>query len=341
MGAPMPSPRLRPRSLALLSLLACLASARAGGADARLDMRDRSAVDLTTENDVYGNWGDRYYTNGVRLAYVSPDVLFPGDSGRDSTLRWFAGAAQEIYAPKDRYSRLPPAGDHPYSAWLYATGGLAWADDTSLDLFTVNAGVVGPSALGEQAQNNYHRLIGVKPLNGWDTQLHDEPGVDIAWVRVWRLDLARAESGWGVQLLPRVGAEGGTVRTRASAGLQVRFGVNLPDDFGELRLRDGLTGAAPSCYRRRSTWTALPDAWYVFADAQGEAWARNMALDGSLWHDSRSVDSRPFVGQFSAGIAAHWGAARVAFSQTVRTGEFVGQEDDPFVFGAITVTVAY
>lgn len=294
-------------------------------------------MDFSTENDVFGGWGDRYYTSAVRLAYVSPDMR----SVVPTTLRWFAGAAHEIYAPKDRYAENPPDGDHPYSAWLYATCGLAWADSRSLDIFTLNAGVVGPSALGEQIQNNYHRLIGVKPLNGWDTQLRDEPGVDLAWLRVWRLDLARSDSGWGVQLLPRAGAEAGTVRLRASAGAQLRIGVNLPDDFGELRLRDGLTGAAPVRAVRRDSLTVLPDAWYVFVDAQGEAWGRNMALDGNLWHDSRSVDSERFVGQFSAGVAAHWGAARVAFSQVVRTREFAGQEDDPFVYGALSVTVVY
>ena len=92
-------------------------------------------------------------------------------------------------------------------------------------------------------------------------------------------------------------------------------------------------------YRRESCGGWAPDAWYVFLDAQGEAYARNMALDGNLWHDSRSVDSRPVVGQFFAGVAAHWGAARVSFTQVLRTEEFRGQKDRPFMFGAVMVTV--
>lgn len=334
-----PKPPIRLFSAALACVLGTASPARA--AVEAVDMRDRGVWDVASENDVYGGWGDRYYTNGMRLAYVSPDMLAPGARERASTLRWFGGAAHEIYAPHDRYSAVPPEGDHPYSAWLYATGGLAWADAASLDLFTLNAGVVGPSALGEPVQNNYHRFIGVKPLNGWDSQLRDEPGVNVAWVRVWRVTLARGGSSWGAQLLPRAGGEAGTVRTRAFAGAQLRFGVNLPDDFGEMRMREGLTGAAPASFVRRTDSRLAPDSWYVFVDAQGEARARNMALDGNLWHDSRSVDSKPFVGQFSAGIAAHWGAARVALSQMVRTREFAGQEDDPFVYGALTVTVAH
>jgi lipid A 3-O-deacylase len=309
-------------------------------ADERSVARDRGALDFASENDVYGQWGDRYYTNGLRLAYVSPDMLAPEAKDDRPSLRWFAGAAQEIYTPRNRYTTNPPADDHPYSAWLYATGGVAWADKSSLDLFTLNTGVVGPSALGEQVQNNYHRAIFVKPLNGWDTQMHDEPGVNVAYLRVWRLRGEEDPTELGVEVLPRCGFDAGTVRTRAVVGVQVRFGVNMPDDFGEMRMRDGITGAAPTRYVRRDSWRWMPDAWYCFLDAQGEAWAHNMALDGSLWHDSRSVDSRPVVGQFSIGFAAHWGQARVAFTQIVRTEEFSGQKDNPFTYGALTVTTS-
>lgn len=297
-----------------------------------------SAWDFSSENDNYGQWGDRYYTNGVRLAYVSGNQFEPGEDA--DSLRWFAGAAQELYAPKDRYSANPPADDRPYAGWLHATAGVAWADDDSLDLFTVNAGVVGPSALGEQTQGAWHRLLGVKRLNGWDTQLRDEPGVGAAWLRVWRFRVAGDGKGWGADILPRVGAEGGTVRDLARAGAQFRFGENLPGDFGELRMREGLSGAAPVRYERREFEFWIPDAWYVFVDAGVEARAFDMTLDGNIWHDSRSVERDVFVGQFSAGIAAHWGAARVAFTQIVRTREFRGQRDDPFTFGALTVTVS-
>lgn len=312
---------------ALLPLIASAASAPA-----------TSAWDFSSENDVYGQWGDRYYTNGLRLAYVSENQSDSPQAA--SSLRWFAGAAHEMYAPKDRYASNPPLDDRPYAAWLYATGGVAWADENSLDLFTVNLGVVGPSALGEQAQDNWHRVIMVKRLNGWDTQLPDEPGVGAAWLRVWRYRLAGDATGWGFEVLPRVGLEGGTVRDLARAGFQLRFGHELPADFGEMRMREGMTGATPVLYKRREFEFWIPDAWYLFLDAGVEARAFDMTLDGSLWHDSRSVDRDVFVGQFSAGLVAHWGAARVALTQIVRTREFRGQRDDPFVFGGLTVTVS-
>lgn len=299
------------------------------------------AFAFDSENDVYGKWSDQYYTNGLRFVYVSRDQL--DARPEEPTLRWFGGFAQEIYTPTEPYrsAKSAPAWDRPYSAWLYATGGVAWADKDSLDLFTLNLGIVGPSALGEQVQNNWHRLLDVERWSGWDTQLHDEAGVGLAWLRVWRIRLAETDSGWGFEALPRVGLEAGTVRDIARAGIQWRFGKNLPEDFGQIAMRDGLTGAAPVKYVDRTGYRFLPDAWYFFADAGVEARAFDMTLDGSIWHDSRSVDREWCVGQFSAGIAAHWGAARVAFTQTVRTKEFKSQSERPFVFGAITVTVSH
>lgn len=323
----------------IASLLLVSARAEESKVGADSGIYQGSAWDMSSENDVYGNWGDRYYTNGIRFAYVSENQRSPAEA---TSLRWFLGGAQEIYAPADRYSVDPPTYDHPYSAFLYLTTGVVLADHNTQDLLMLNLGVVGPAALGEQVQNNVHRTFGVKPLNGWDSQLDNEPGLNALVSRTWRFRLSgNGGTGWGADILPRVGGEAGTVRVRGFAGVQVRFGQNLPADFGEARMRDGLTGATPVKYLRRKDSWWKPDAWYVFGDVQAELRAWTMPLDGNIWHDSRSVDSEVLVGRFSCGIAAHWGVARVALTQMVHTREFKTQTDKPFTSGALTVTVSH
>jgi hypothetical protein len=41
-------------------------------------------------------------------------------------------------------------------------------DRTKMDAFTLHYGLVEPSALGEQVQNEFHKLIGADEVNGWD-----------------------------------------------------------------------------------------------------------------------------------------------------------------------------
>lgn len=158
--------------------------------------RSGAAVAFDSDNDGYGWHGDRYYTSGLRLAYVSDFTPVSDVAGR----RWFVGLADELYTPQDKGATSPPAGDHPYSSWLYGTCGLAWIGASTLDLVTLNAGVVGPSARGEQIQSEWHRLIGAPVSRGWDTQLRDEPGVDLAYLRVWRTRLAGSGNGLSADL---------------------------------------------------------------------------------------------------------------------------------------------
>ncbi|MBI3437556.1 MAG: DUF2219 family protein [Proteobacteria bacterium] len=47
-------------------------------------------------------------------------------------------------------------------------------------------GMVGPSALGEQAQNSIHKILGAPRALGWDSQLHDEFAFAASFDRRWR-----------------------------------------------------------------------------------------------------------------------------------------------------------
>lgn len=298
--------------------------------------RDLAQLEGSGENDILSlkENHDRYYTNGGRLVYVGPHAGSP-----ESVWTWrpHYGIGHEIYTAGARRAVNPPADDHPYSAWAYGIIGCSWDDGESLDVLTARIGVVGPSARGEDIQNGYHTFLGVSKLNGWDTQLHDEPGVNLEWRRSWRIRLAGGSRGFGADVVPSLFAQFGTVRDSMAAGAQLRFGKNLPDDYGVTDLRTGGVEATP---RRAGAYGFAPNSLYGFVEARGELWLWNMALDGNLYHDSREVNSRTGVAQFGCGVAAHWGLTRLAFSQYVRTREFATQNGN-FWFGALTLTQAF
>ena len=285
-------------------------------------VRERGALSFRDENDWWGKWSDKYYTNGSRLAWTTPEI-FP-DSAPGGTLRATVSITHEMYSAKDGRTKTPSPDDHRYAGLAYLGLGLSRETANHLDCLQLDLGVAGPSAKGERVQQNWHHFMGADTLNGWDTQIDDRAIVNVTLERRWRIAWAEAADGLGGDLVPRVGALLGTMRTEAVAGAQLRFGKNLPRDFGQTSLRHSAAYAKP---REEGAGAAL----YGFLDAQAELVAHNVALDGG---------ERAAVAQLTAGVAFEAGRWQVQLLQGVRTEEFRGQ-DHAFAFGALTVNATF
>ncbi len=305
---------------------------------------ERAVWTLTLENDLTNNT-DRYLTNGIRLSRTSsvgrvPEGLVDAAKplvGTVGTVRWTVGVGQNMYTPSDITVEDPDPDDQPYAGWLYGTVGLmndlATGDgrrtQTSVQL---SLGVVGPWALGEEAQTVVHEVINSPEPKGWDHQLHNEPAVLLNLERRWVVPSEPIVGDLRGDVTPHVGAALGNVFTHAAIGLTVRLGEPPQYDYGPPRLQPHTPGSeyfAPSA----------PDdsfSWYVFAGAEGRAIARNIFLDGNTFRDSRSVDKELFVADLSAGVVMTFGDTRVSYVQVMRTKEFEGQEG-PSLFGAFSV----
>lgn len=319
-----------------------LAVPATAGRQAPSKVADDAYFSVQIENDKFTGT-DRHYTNGIRLTWMAPEdttpewaqdvadavPLFPSGAIR----RWGLSLGHSIFTPSDIQRRDLVPNERPYAGWLYA--GLGFVSDTGqrLDSMELLLGVVGPSAHGETIQNDWHTLIGVDEAKGWDNQLEDEPGVMLAYerkVRAWRRMDA---DGLSFDVTPHVGFALGNVLTYGAAGGTVRIGMNLPDDYGPPRIRPSLTG----------TSFFLPTetvGWYVFAGVEGRAVARNIFLDGNTFHDSHSVDKRPFVADVQGGVAITIGNARFAYTHVLRTKEFEGQ-DDLDHFGSFSISIRF
>jgi hypothetical protein len=297
---------------------------------------------FSVENDLFGGGTDRYYTNGFQFAWRSPSadlprplawlndrlewVLGPG------TLRWGMTFGQSIYTPQDTALYNPDPTDRPYAGYLYGGVSLSRTTERTSRSLELQLGVVGPSALGEWVQNNYHDIFNIRNTNGWDYQLKDEPAATLIYDQKWRIPLATV-AGMEVEVIPSGTLSLGNVQTYAAAGGVFRIGHGLDADFGPPRIRPALSGS--SWVQPRETFE-----WYVFAGLEARAIARDVFLDGNTWRDSRSVDKRPFVGDFQVGVAAVWRGVRLALTQVWRSEEFYGQ-DGRQKFGSLSVSFRF
>jgi hypothetical protein len=286
----------------------------------------RGTLSLAVENDLFGG-SDRYYTNGILLTWQSPSAGLPWPlAGLDrqldfilgpGNLRWGLSFGQSIYTPQDTTPRIPDPRDRPYAGYLYGAASLVRSAERSQTLLELQLGVVGPSALGEFVQNNYHDLLNIRNAEGWDRQLKDEPAATALFERRWRLPLGNVGS-LQAEVIPIVAAALGNVQTYASGGGMLRIGDGLDADWGPVRIRPALAGSA--FFQPRQDF-----GWYVFAGVEGRAIARDIFLDGNTWRDGPRVDKRVFVGDAQAGVAVLWRGVRFAYTQVVRSEEFYGQ----------------
>jgi len=248
---------------------------------------------------------------------------------------------QNIYTPEDTQTTAYQPDDRPYAAWLY--GGVALhvlrpdgfgGRAPRLDVFELDIGVVGPSARGEQVQNGFHDIIGVPQAQGWDNQIHDEPGVNLVYERRYRFSTAAADErkGWAADFIPHGGFSLGNVFTYANAGAEIRGGWGLPADFGSSLIRP--TGDSnPDGVR-------APFGVFLFGAFDARAVARDITLDGNTFEDSPSIDKEPFVADLYAGVGISTPYCQIRYAQAWRTEEFEGQ-DGGHTFGSLSVTFLF
>ncbi|MBR9970867.1 lipid A deacylase LpxR family protein [Magnetospirillum sulfuroxidans] len=305
---------------------------------------------LLEENDSLYADSDQHYTQGLRLSVLSPalarqdgwndafdlmaglgPVFITGEAASARRISLFLG--QSIFTPQDTARVDPDPDDRPYGGWLYAGVGLLQETDRHmLEQLELAVGVVGPAALGRQAQNDYHQFINIAEANGWGGGIQTEPGLMLSYERLWRVPLA-GDGDNGVDIVPQLGATLGNVFTYAGGGALLRAGRNLRGDYGPARIRPGLTGT--DYFDDDHLDGAL--GFYFFAGIQGRAVGRNIFLDGNSFRQSPRVDKNIFVGDVQAGVSLFWSNDfHMTVSAVRRSREFEGQ-NSPDVIGTATL----
>ena len=321
-------------------------------------------LNLYFENDLFSET-DQDYTNGVRASWVSPNVndylnderlpswvrgitpylpLFdPSDKNSTQLQRNVViSVGQQIYTPQDIDRTTIDPNDRPYAAWLYA--GLAYHSRTKNRMNTaeINLGIVGPLAFGQEAQDFIHDIRGFKKFKGWDNQLKNEPGLQLVYEHKNRIIRGQFSPFFEYDTIIHGGGSLGNVATYLNAGAEVRFGWNLPQDFGTSALRSGGDNSAPGLgdgrYQRGSRNHNL--GVHAFVSMDGRWVVQDIFLDGNTFRDSHSIDKEHLVGETAFGIAALYHGWKISFAQVHRSREFQTQ-DEGHAFGSLSVSYSY
>lgn len=320
--------------------------------------KDFRTVTLYLENDVLDDT-DSLYTSGLKLSWISPDLRNYRENSRlpqwsyplikrlplvnKPGLQYSVSMSlgQNIYTPEDTESSDLVKDDRPYAGILYYAIGFHSKSSRQMDSLEFLLGIVGPHSYAEETQKKVHELCNNDIFNGWANQLKDEPVLGVFYDRKWKLRQSKISSGFSYDLIPHMGAGLGNALIYAHAGAGLRFGWNLPNDFGTFTIRPGSnTNAAfnetdPRFFRRDQRFGI-----HVFAAVGGSWVLRNIFFDGNTFRDSHSVDKEPFVGNYMVGVGLMLSRFKMSFAHVHQTKEFKTQKNE-HSFTAITLSFSY
>jgi hypothetical protein len=176
----------------------------------------RHELSFINENDAYlFREHDAYYTNGIFLAFRWAKER----NGKKQVHK--AELGQKIYTPLIRKTRSAADVDRPYCGFLYGRyQQTSFLQKESMLSYSITLGTVGEASLGENVQNAYHSLFGYGRFTGWQYQVRNAVGADLA------ISYARTlweDSSW-IKLVPQVQASLGMNDTHAAAGMYFCLG---------------------------------------------------------------------------------------------------------------------
>jgi lipid A 3-O-deacylase len=140
----------------------------------------RNEIGIQSDNDSYLAQGsDRYYTNGIFVYYrhALKNTSKPNIAGK--ILGFEAG--QKLFNPQSGNIPSPNYIDRPFAGYLYVGSNLniLYKNESNLKL-GIQAGIIGPSAHGEEVQKLIHRTFGFYPPNGWQYQVKNSAQLNLS-----------------------------------------------------------------------------------------------------------------------------------------------------------------
>lgn len=325
----------RGRSVRNAIVLACLCIGAAGCAAPSAAVRDESLT-ITLENDIVTG-SDNNYTNGLGVSWTSSELSsyapdrfiskwgqafgflpFVGDDDYRTYSSWTL--AQEMHTPDDIKTADPPLDDQPYAGVLYVDSVLYAVKERWAHAWQLKLGVTGPASRAEDVQRWFHDVVGADEPMGWDTQLPSEPVINFGYTVAHELVRGRAGQSAEWRLVP-VGHLGlGTYFTGVGLGMYGEFGWNLVEALGGTALRAGLNSASTVGVGPVEGWSVA-----LFCGAAVYGIAHYLPLDGTVFHDSRSVDTKPAVATGSVGLSVRHDRLVLSIAATFHSDTFETQ----------------
>jgi hypothetical protein len=197
------------------------------------------------ENDVIDG-EDKHYTNGMSFMYLSDKDTNDLVKYDNSFLNFISkiptfnnntkyqslgmSISHFTFTPENSEKSEKIVNDVPYAGVAVLDFILYKWEENFFHEYAITLGMVGPSALAEKFQNEYHHLTGNNETNGWDNQLSDDFLYNFAYSYGYRA--FRNDSSYGkIDLINSFRVDTGNYNRTAMIGSVIRYGNNYPDNF--------------------------------------------------------------------------------------------------------------
>jgi len=305
----------------------------------------RGALTLSFDNDLFTG-SDNNYTNGMAASWSTAEVRsYESDNfiytwtgfwsflpfvDEDHRLYAAWSLGHEIHTPNDILVADPPLDDQPYAGILYLDNLIYARQGRWGHIWNLRLGVVGPASRAEEMQRWVHEIIGGDDPQGWGTQLPNEHLINVGFTTgyLWKSGEYGRHAEW--RLIPTASVNLGNYFTGAMAGVFGETGWNLPDTFASNGLRYGLNSAGTIGTVPDEKWSAS-----FFGGITLNGVIHYLPLDGTVFHESRSVDSNPFIWTVTGGLAVRRSQFALSLSLSVLSETFEGQRRNSD-YGSVT-----
>ncbi len=301
--------------------------------------QDTSAVftkELTfiTENDNYNfTKQDRYYSNGLFLRYQWLNKAMSSSTVAAKLHRVEAG--QMIFNPylnRRSLEQVLEKQDRPYAAWLYAGYGQTNVlNNERVVQFDAMLGVLGPAAKGKEVQTNYHQLIGLYKLYGWENQLQNEVGIN-ASVRYYHPIITSAKN---MRLHAAGKAVIGNTFTNAAFGALLKLGKLEEEQYSAYWT--GRLGQRKQQQRHQTEFIFFLEPTLV-------AQAYNATVQGGLFRNEKGnyvSELNPFIYLIKSGIILSNRQTSFSAYYHIKQREAKSMIDPFEVYGAFAFSIRF
>jgi len=306
------------------------------------DTKYASFFRISFGNDTFVST-DRGFTHGAKLTWMSHDIK---DYRKNPLLKWFSftngpgsihtfsvSLGQNIYTPDNIQTAEFIENDRPYAGYLYLGFGIHSKNKKRQDSFEIDIGIVGQHSYAEQTQRIIHYIFKHEDPLGWEHQLKDEFALQTVYERKIRVYRTGPDKGMGIELIPHFGGGLGNVYIYANAGYQVRFGWNLPYDFGvDMQRPGGDTNTGINNWDKPSI--------HFYAALDGQAVYRNIFLDGNTITGSHRVEKNPFTASIMTGFGIQIKGMYISYTYVFWTKKFK-TESRNHRFGVLNLSFAF
>lgn len=269
----------------------------------------KSQIGFKSDNDAYLAKGqDKYYTNGLFISYRWANKTQKQNTKLLKSIHQLE-IGQKMYNAQSGYIPDISYVDRPITAYLYAGASKQWfyTTENSLSL-GAQIGVIGPAALGKQAQEFIHKLIGVYAPRGWEYQLNNEIGLNLT---IGYTHFLQRSSSQKLDILLHSFANLGSTFSGLGTGFTLRSGKMNPF-HSTAYTRSNLAASNPK------------DEFFFFAKPQLEYVAYDASIEGGLFRQNKgpiTFQPKPWVLSQEFGLVYAKKRFSAQLSYTFKTNE--------------------